>query len=74
MIVKSQQNRIELVTRPWHHQRPSHIFIASLAAADLLLGLTVMVPRLSNEILDGWYFGYFLCQVYSLLVFNLPLE
>ena len=48
------------------HQRPSHIFIASLAAADLLLGLTVMVPRLSNEILDGWYFGYFLCQVYSL--------
>ncbi len=26
-------------------RRPSHLFIASLASTDLLLGLTVMVPR-----------------------------
>ena len=44
-------------------QRPGHLFIASLASADLLLALTVMVPRLSDEILGGWHFGFFLCQV-----------
>ena len=44
-------------------QRPGHLFIASLALADLILALTVMVPRLSDEILGGWHFGHFLCQV-----------
>ena len=38
-------------------------FSASLAVTDMLLGLTVMVPRLSDEILEGWHFGYLLCQV-----------
>ena len=44
-------------------QRPGHLFIASLAFTDLLLALTVMVPRLLDEILGGWHFGFFLCQV-----------
>ena len=44
-------------------QRPGHLFIASLALADLILALTVMIPRLSDEILGGWHFGHFLCQV-----------
>ena len=48
-------------------QRPGHLFIASLAFADLILALTVMIPRLSDEILGGWHFGHFLCQVSFLL-------
>ena len=44
-------------------QRPGHLFIASLALADLILASTVMIPRLSDEILGGWHFGHFLCQV-----------
>ena len=44
-------------------QRPGHLFIASLAFTDLLLALTVMVPRLLDEILGGWHFGFLLCQV-----------
>ena len=44
-------------------QRPSHVFIASLAATDLLLGLTVMVPRLVDELSGSWVFGFTLCQV-----------
>ena len=44
-------------------QRPSHIFIASLASTDLLLGLTVMVPRLVHELAGSWIFGFLLCQV-----------
>jgi hypothetical protein len=48
-------------------QRPGHFFIASLAITDLLLGLTVMGPRLLDQILDGWHFGYLLCQVSAAL-------
>ena len=48
-------------------QRPGHLFIASLALADLVLALTVMIPRLSDEILGGWHFGHFLCQVNTIL-------
>ena len=44
-------------------QRPSHIFIASLASTDLLLGITVMVPRLVHELAGSWIFGFLLCQV-----------
>ena len=44
-------------------RRPSHLFIASLASTDLLLGLTVMVPRLVDELAGRWIFGFFLCQV-----------
>ncbi|XP_059095465.1 octopamine receptor beta-3R-like isoform X1 [Tigriopus californicus] len=45
-------------------QRPSHIFIASLASTDLLLGLTVMTPRLISELIQKWIFGFRLCQIY----------
>ena len=51
------------VSRHKNLQRPSHFFIASLATTDLFLGLTVMVPRLTDEAFGGWYFGYFMCQV-----------
>ena len=51
------------VTRHKNLQRPSHFFIASLATTDLFLGLTVMVPRLTDEVFGGWYFGYLMCQV-----------
>ena len=44
-------------------QRPGHFFIASLAITDLLLALTVMVPRLSEDILGVWHFGFLMCQV-----------
>ena len=44
-------------------QRPRHLFLASLAITDMLLAIIVMVPRLSDEILGKWPFGYFLCQV-----------
>jgi len=30
----------------------------------LTLGITVMIPRLADELLGGWHFGHFLCQVY----------
>lgn len=45
-------------------QRPRYLFVASLAITDLILALTVMVPRLSHEILGRWIFGHFFCQVY----------
>jgi hypothetical protein len=51
------------VSRHKNLQRPSHFFIASLATTDLFLGLTVMVPRLADEVFGGWSFGYFMCQV-----------
>ena len=54
---------IVCVSRHKNLQRPSHFFIASLATTDLFLGLTVMVPRLTDEVFGGWYFGYFMCQV-----------
>ena len=44
-------------------QRPGHLFLASLAITDMILAITVMVPRLSDQIQGGWHFGYFLCQV-----------
>ena len=54
-----------------HLRRPSHHFIASLSVADMLLGFTVMVPRLIDQIYGEWVFGYFLCQVNILLYFSL---
>lgn len=46
-------------------QRPSHILLGCLASTDLLLGLTVMVPRLVTELSGGkWVFGFLLCQGY----------
>ena len=57
------------VSRHKNLQRPSHFFIASLATTDLFLGLTVMVPRLTDEAFGGWYFGYFMCQV-TLLIYS----
>ena len=52
-------------------QRPGHLFIASLAFTDLLLALTVMVPRLLDEILGGWHFGFLLCQVKKISTENI---
>ena len=46
-----------------HLRRPSHVFVAALASTDLLLGLTVMVPRLVDELSGRWVFGFTLCQV-----------
>jgi hypothetical protein len=46
-----------------------HHFIASLSVADMLLGFVVMVPRLIDQIYGEWVFGYFLCQVRSLMRF-----
>lgn len=51
-------------------QRPSHIFIASLASTDLLLGLTVMTPRLISELIQKWIFGFRLCQVREMTRMN----
>ena len=50
-------------------QRPGHFFIASLAITDLLLALTVMVPRLSEDILGVWHFGFLMCQVRKIFGF-----
>ena len=44
-------------------QRPGHLFLASLAVTDFTLGITVMIPRLADELLGGWHFGHLLCQV-----------
>ena len=60
---------IVCVSRHKNLQRPSHFFIASLATTDLFLGLTVMVPRLTDEVFGGWYFGYFMCQVMHKICF-----
>jgi hypothetical protein len=52
-----------------HLRRPAHLFIASLASTDLLLGLTVMTPRLIKELAGKWIFGFTLCQVKTTNVF-----
>ena len=38
-------------------------FIASLAVADLMLGIVVMPFSLSQEVMGYWLFGSFWCQV-----------
>jgi len=50
--------------------RPSHFFISSLAITDMLLGLTVMFPRLISHGVNKWLFGIFLCRVSSAFYYS----
>ena len=45
-------------------------FVASLAVADLMLGIIVMPFSLSQEVVGYWLFGAFWCQVRTLFFKN----
>lgn len=48
-------------------QNVQNWFVASLALADLLLGVFVMPLTLAQEVLGYWIFGDILCQFHSAL-------
>lgn len=43
----------------------THYFIANLAVADLLVGVTVLPFSASLEVLDYWAFGQVLCDIWA---------
>ena len=48
-----------------HLRGTTHYFIANLAAADLLLGTTVLPFAASLEVLNSWLFGELFCNVWA---------
>jgi len=48
-----------------HLRGTTHYFIANLAAADLLLGTTVLPFSVSLEVLNSWLFGELFCDVWA---------
>lgn len=48
-----------------HLRGTTHYFIANLAAADLLLGTTVLPFSVSLEVFNSWLFGELFCDVWA---------
>nr|XP_056711104.1 alpha-2C adrenergic receptor [Euleptes europaea] len=46
---------------------PQHLFVASLAGADVLVGALVMPFSLAHELMGGWAFGAGWCRAYLAL-------
>ncbi|KAM8854561.1 trace amine-associated receptor 1-like [Synchiropus picturatus] len=45
-------------------QTPTNFLILSLGMSDLLLGLLVMLPSMTQVVESCWYFGDFFCKLY----------
>ncbi|KAM3863273.1 alpha-2A adrenergic receptor-like [Diretmus argenteus] len=46
---------------------PQHLFLVSLACADILVAILVMPFTLANEVMGYWYFGKVWCDIYLAL-------
>jgi len=49
----------------WHLRGTTHYFIANLAVADLLLGISVLPFSTALETIDRWVFGETFCDVWA---------